>query len=381
MIVPLVDLKAQYESIRSEVDEAIARVLEEASFIGGEDHREFEKEFATYCEAEACAAVGNGTDALYLALRALGIGPGDEVITVAHTFIGTAEPITLTGAVPVFVDIDEQTMLLDPEDLERAITVRTRAIVPVHLYGQPCDMDRIHDIARRHRLKVVEDAAQAHGARWSGRRVGALSDATCFSFYPGKNLGAYGDGGAVVSDDRELVQRVRMLANHGRRDKYLHEMQGVNSRLDTLQAAVLRTKLLHLDQWNDARRRHAQSYCAALQHTPVILPVIDPRAESVWHLFVIRVGNREVLGRVLKGQGISTGVHYPVPLHQQPAFDQLHCRRLPISERISCEILTLPLYPELKETAIERIADVIRRCPENVLRPNATGAPSTRMAA
>jgi dTDP-4-amino-4,6-dideoxygalactose transaminase len=243
-------------------------------------------------------------------------------------------------------------------------------------------MDRIHDIARRHGLKVVEDAAQAHGARWRGGRVGSLSDATCFSFYPGKNLGAFGDGGAVVSNDRELVRRVRMLANHGRTDKYIHEIEGVNSRLDTLQAAVLRVKLPHLDDWNNARRRHAESYFTALQDTPVTLPVVDPRAESAWHLFVIRVGNREVVSRLLKDQGIATGIHYPVPLHQQPAFAHLGGRRrLPITERLAAEILTLPLYPELKASTIERIADVIRRCPDAILRPGSMRTGSLRLAA
>jgi dTDP-4-amino-4,6-dideoxygalactose transaminase len=367
MKVPLVDLKAQYDSIRPEVDAAMTRVFEQMSFIGGPDVRAFEQEFAAYCDAAACAAVGNGTDALYLALRALEIGPGDEVITTAHTFIGTAEPISLTGALPVFVDIDETTLLIDPECVEAAITPRTRAIVPVHLYGQPCNMDRIHDIARRHGLKVVEDAAQAHGARWRGRRIGSLSDATCFSFYPGKNLGAFGDGGAVVSNDSELIHRIRMLANHGRAEKYVHEMEGVNSRLDGLQAAVLRAKLPHLDKWNVARRRCARQYCDALEGTPIELPVIHPDAESVWHLFVIRVGNRDALRDVLKEHGVATGVHYPVPLHKQPAYSWLVHRRLPVTEQVAGEILSLPIYAELNESTIERIADAIRKCPEAVL--------------
>jgi dTDP-4-amino-4,6-dideoxygalactose transaminase len=369
MNVPLVDLKAQYDSIKTEVDEAIARVLAQTSFIGGEDVREFEKEFAAYCEAKSCAAVGNGTDALYLALRALEIGPGDEVITVAHTFIGTAEPISLTGAVPVFVDIDESTMLIDPDCVEAAITPRTRAIVPVHLYGQPCNMDRIYDIARRRGLRIVEDAAQAHGARWRGRRIGSLSDATCFSFYPGKNLGAFGDGGAVVSNNSKLIDRIRMLANHGRTEKYIHQIEGVNSRLDGLQAAVLRTKLTHLDAWNAARGRCAEQYCAALQNAPVELPVIHFAADSAWHLFVIRVDNRDALSRSLKEQGIATGVHYPVPLHQQPAFAWLGRRRLPVTERVASQILSLPIYPELKKSTIDRIASAICAVPETLVRP------------
>ena len=235
MKVPLVDLHAQYLTIKSEVDAAIEKTIARSAFIGGEEVRNFELEFARYCEARACVGVGNGTDALYLTLRAMGIGAGDEVITVAHTFIATTEAISSTGACPVFVDIKPDTMLMDPEGVKSAITPRTRAIIPVHLYGQPCEIDRIMEIARRHGLKVIEDAAQAHGARWRGKRVGSLADAACFSFYPGKNLGAYGDGGAVVSQDEDLIHRIRMLANHGRTDKYIHDIEGVNSRLDGLQ--------------------------------------------------------------------------------------------------------------------------------------------------
>jgi len=365
MAIPLLDLYAQYLTIKSEVDAAIQRTIAQSAFIGGDELRAFEAEFATYCEVKAAVGVGNGTDALYLALRALGIGPGDEVITVAHTFIATAEAISLTGARPVFTEIQEDTMLMDPDALEAAITPRTRAIVPVHLYGQPCDMDRIMEIARRRNLKVVEDAAQAHGARWRGRRVGSIGDAGCFSFFPGKNLGAYGDGGAVVSQDEELSRRVRMLANHGRLDKYFHQMEGVNSRLDGLHAAVLRVKLRNLDAWNAARRRHAQQYMEMLAGSDAVLPVVNPNAESVWHLFVLRVSERDDVWKQLNDRGIAAGIHYPVPLHRQPAYEHLKIAEgtLPVTERAAASVISVPMYPELSS---EHIATVGRTLMETI---------------
>ncbi|HLO30017.1 MAG TPA: DegT/DnrJ/EryC1/StrS family aminotransferase, partial [Anaerolineales bacterium] len=274
MSITLVDLYAQYASIRSEIDAAVQHVLANSAFIGGHEVSRFEAEFAEFCQARACASVANGTDALILAMRALGIGPGDEVITVAHTFIATAEAISAVGATPVFIDVREETLLMDPARLENAITSRTRAVIPVHLYGQPCQMDSILSIARTHRLKVIEDAAQAHGAAWQGTRVGTLGDVACFSFYPGKNLGAYGDGGAVVSNDEELIQRIRMLANHGRLEKYKHQIIGINSRLDGLQAAILRVKLRHLNDWNAIRREHAAFYLEKLQGHEIVLPCV-----------------------------------------------------------------------------------------------------------
>lgn len=360
-MIPLVDLKAQYDSIRAEIDTAIKAVINNSAFIGGEELYQFEKEFASYCEARACVGVGNGTDALYLTLRALGIGPGDEVITVAHTFIATAEAISLTGAKPVFVDIREGTMLIDPEMMEVAITPRTRAIIPVHLYGQPCEIDQILNIARSRGLKVVEDAAQAHGAYWKRRRVGSFGDAACFSFYPGKNLGAYGDGGAVVSNDEDLIQRVRMLANHGRFEKYSHEIEGVNSRLDGLQAAILRVKLRHLDEWNNARERHAAYYLKALHPSGVVLPQVHPDAKPVWHLFVVRSHRRERIQARLKEKGIATGIHYPIPLHLQPAYSHLKIAKssLSVTEKVSKEVLSLPMYPELTHKQIENIVQEI----------------------
>lgn len=372
MPIPLVDLHAQYREIGTDVNAAIERVIRKGAFIGGEEVRSFQAEFAAYCAAPAvdgqpapelhCAACGNGTDALYLSLRALGVGRGDEVITVAHTFIATAEAITLTGARPVFVDVLEDTMLMDPDAVEAAISPRTAALLPVHLYGQPCDMDRLLEIARRHCIPVVEDSAQAHGARWRGQRVGSSGDAACFSFYPGKNLGAYGDAGAMVTRDESLAQRIRMLANHGRKEKYTHEMEGVNSRLDALQAAILRVKLQHLDRWNEARRRHAARYLELLRDTDIVLPTIRPEAEPVWHLFVVRVREREKLQAQLAQLGISTGVHYPVPLHLQPAYEYLGLERgsLPVTERVADEVMSLPLYPEMTEAQVEEVAEALR---------------------
>jgi dTDP-4-amino-4,6-dideoxygalactose transaminase len=380
MTIPLVDLHAQYLAIKPDIDAAIQRVMAQCAFIGGEEVRAFETEFAAYCatreqpdggdgggegrsadEALHCATCANGTDALYLTLRALGIGPGDEVITVAHTFIATTEAISLTGARPVFVDIREDTMLMNADAVEAAITPRTRAVIPVHLYGQPCEMDRIVGIARRHGLKVIEDAAQAHGARWQQQRVGAIGDAACFSFYPGKNLGAYGDGGAIVSQDEDLIRRIRMLANHGRLEKYIHQIEGVNSRLDGLQAAILRVKLRHLDAWNAARQRHAVHYLEALHDSGVVLPVVHPDAEPVWHLFVVRVRERERVQARLKEQGIATGVHYPLPLHRQPAYKHLEIPEgaLPVTERVAAEVVSLPIYAELTAEQVEAISRTV----------------------
>jgi|SRR5579859_54332 len=359
--VPLVDLKAQYDLIGVEIEQALADVIQRSDFIGGRDIRLFEQEFAAYCEATECVGVGNGTDALYLALRSLGIGHDDEVITVAHTFIATSEAITMTGAQPIFIDIDPGTMLLDPQRIEAAITPRTRGIIAVHLYGQPCDMDMINKVAHKHGLKVIEDAAQAHGARWRGRRVGTLGDVACFSFYPGKNLGAYGDAGAVVSDDIDLMRRVRMTANHGRTTKYEHDFEGINSRLDTIQAAVLRVKLAYLDQWNAARRAIAEHYLAELANARLELPEVHPAAESVWHLFVIRVPEREAMQAALAAEGIATGIHYPVPLHRQPAYRNRSnsMGRLTNTERVADSVLSLPIYAELSADQIERIVKVV----------------------
>ena len=361
--IPLVGLYAQYQQIKPEIDSAIEKVISKTQFVGGEEVRLFEEEFAAYCETEACVGVGNGTDAVYLALRAMGIGKGDQVITVSHTFIATAEGITATGASPVFVDVKEDTMLMDPDLIEAAITPRTKAIIPVHLYGQPCEMDRIMEIARKHGLKVIEDAAQAHGARWKGRRAGSFGDAACFSFYPGKNLGAYGDAGAVVSNDRQLIDRLRIIANHGSVTKYTHEIEGVNSRLDGLQAAVLRVKLRHLDSWNEQRRRHANYYLNALRESQFNPTAIHEDAETVWHLFVVRVPDREEFQKRLAEEGIATGIHYPLPLHLQPAYARLNLPSgsFPVTEKLAKEIVSLPMFSELSSEDLETITKAIHR--------------------
>jgi dTDP-4-amino-4,6-dideoxygalactose transaminase len=361
MSIPFVDLKAQYDTIKVEIDRAMERVISNTAFIGGEDLKQFDREFAAYCGAKACVSVGNGTDALYIALRALGIGAGDEVITVAHTFIATTEAITQVGAKTVFVDIEPDTMLMSADAVAAAITPNTKAIITVQLYGQPCDMDRIMAIAKEHHLKVIEDGAQAHGASWNGKRVGVLGDVACFSFYPGKNLGAYGDGGAIVSNNEDLIKRAKMIANHGRLEKYTHEMEGVNSRLDGLQAAILRVKLPYLDKWNAERQRVAARYMDKLKGSQVILPTIRPEAKPVWHLFVVRVKNRDAFQAFLKDKGIATGVHYPIPLHQQQAYGymQMPAGSLPVTEQVAAEIVSLPMYPELSDGDIDEVVSAI----------------------
>ena len=360
--VPFVDLAAQYSTIGEEIDEAISRVLSDTGFILGRDLTLFEEEFAAYCGAEYAVGVDSGTSALELALRAYGIGPGDQVITVANTFIATVLAISYTGATPVLVDIDPQTYTMDPDLFQAAITTQTRAVIPVHLYGQPADMDAILEIARCHRLVVIEDACQAHGARYRGRRVGSLGDTAAFSFYPAKNLGAYGDGGMVVSDDQEVASFVRMARNYGQREKHHHLFIGFNRRLDTLQAAALRVKLVHLDAWNAARRRHAQRYGELLADSPVVLPTEADYAESVYHLYVVRASDRDRLQRSLAERGISTGIHYPVPVHLQPAYRDLGYERgsFPVTEECAGQILSLPMYAELTAKAIEYVAQTIK---------------------
>lgn len=359
--IPLVDLKAQYAAIREAVDGAVQAVLDSTNFIMGPEVKAFEGAFAAWCGVGHCAGVASGTAALDLVLRSLGVGPGDEVITVAHTFIATAEAISAVGARPVFVDIDPRTYTMDPAALAAAITPQTRAILPVHIYGQPADMDAIGAIARRHGLPVVEDAAQAHGATWNGVRAGGLGTAACFSFYPGKNLGAYGDAGAVTSADADLAAQVRLLRNHGRRSKYLHEVKGYGERIDTLQAAILHAKLPYLDGWTAARRRLAARYTALLAECDLTLPHVAPQAESAWHLYVVRTPQRDALLDHLQAHGVGAGVHYPVPLHLQPAYAELGYRRgqLPVSEEVADTCLSLPLYPEMSEAQQDRVVAVI----------------------
>jgi dTDP-4-amino-4,6-dideoxygalactose transaminase len=362
--IPMVDLKAQYARIRGEIDPAISDVLESAHFIKGEDCEAFEAEFAAYCRVGHAVGVANGTDALILALRAYGIGPGDEVITVANTFIATGEAILLSGARPIFVDVDAETFTMDPAAVERAITPRTKLILPVHLYGHPADMGAITAIAARHGVPVLEDAAQAHGAEVDGVRTGGLGHAACFSFYPGKNLGAYGDAGMVVSNDGDFIGRVRRLANHGGgTSKYDNVVLGTNSRLDTLQAAVLRVKLRHLDQWDAERRERVRAYGRSLAGVPgVATPRERAGSRSAWHLFTIRSTERSALQEHLKAAEIATAVHYPRPIHLQPAMAPAGGRvgDLPVSEGLSTEVLSLPLYPELPLEAVERVAAAVR---------------------
>src|SRR5918993_1007819 len=320
VMVPFVDLQAQYRAIKAEIDEAVARVLDTSAFILGREVEEFERAFAEYVGARECVGVSNGTAAIQLALSACGMGPGDEVIVPANTFFATAEAVSTAGARPRFVDCDPVSYNIDPSRIESAINGRTRAIIPVHLYGQPAELDPIFEIAERHNLFVVEDAAQAHGAEYRGRRVGARGRANCFSFYPGKNLGAYGEAGAVVTDDAEVARRVRLLRDHGSERKYRHEIVGYNFRLEGIQGAVLRVKLRHLDRWNELRRAHAARYAELLQASGLALPREMPYASHVYHLYVVQTDERDRLQQTLSHAGVQTGIHYPIPIHLQTAY-------------------------------------------------------------
>ena len=359
--IPLIDLRLQYMSIKKEIDAAIANVLENSAFVGGKHVLEFEEAFAAFCRTKHCVGVGNGTDALFIVLKCLGVGPGDEVITVANSFIATAEAASLTGAKVVFVDCDDITYTIDIKQVESAISDRTKAIIPVHLYGHPANMEELMKVADGHGLHVVEDAAQAHGSEVRGKRVGTFGVASCFSFYPGKNLGAYGDAGAIVTDDAALAARCRMFANHGRLKKYDHELEGVNSRLDGLQAAVLTVKLKYLEGWTEKRRSAAQNYRELLGDGGLILPVEKPEARHVYHLFVVRVPNRDKVQAHLKEKGIATGIHYPISLPNLQAYKYLGYKpeNFPLSSKFSNEILSLPMYPELTRSQIEYISSSV----------------------
>jgi dTDP-4-amino-4,6-dideoxygalactose transaminase len=361
MRVPFVDLGAQYAAVEQEVEEAVRAVHRRGDYILGEDVRLFEEEFAAYCEVDHAIGVDSGISALELALRALDIGPGDEVITAANTFAASALSISAVGASPVLVDIDPTTHNLDPALLAEAVTPRTRAIMPVHLHGRPAAMDEIMAVAEDHGLKVVEDAAQAHGARYRGRRAGSIGHVAAFSFYPAKNLGAYGDGGAVVTSDPDVADRVRMLRNYGSRQKYHHDLKGYNRRLDTVHAAALRVKLRRLDGWNDLRREHAARYRTLLVDSRLVLPRVVEDCEEVWHLFVVRAGDRDALAEHLTANGISTGIHYPIPIHRLGAYADLGRPEgsYPLTEAAATEILSLPMYPELDQAHIEHVASAI----------------------
>lgn len=370
--IPLVDLKANYLSNRDEIDAAIARVIGNTSFIGGPEVRAFEDAFAESQKVKRCVGIASGTAALYLVMKALGIGPGDEVITTPHTFIATIEPIVSLGATPVFCDIDARSFNIDPAQIVAAITPHTKAIVPVHLYGQLADMDAIMNIATRHKLWVIEDAAQAHSAARDGKRAGAWGHAACFSFYPGKNLGAFGDGGAMCTNDDALADHIAKLRDHGRSTKYEHDLLGYGERLDALQAAILGAKLPHLEAWTDVRRNHADFYDRALRDIPgVSTPAVKDRVAHAYHLYVISVeGDRDAILAGLKARGIGAGIHYPIPLHLQPAMRPYGGKPgdLPITEHAARTIISLPIYPEMSEdqqdsvvaALVESLAEAVR---------------------
>ena len=362
MKIPLVDLYAQYQAIKPDIDAALQRVIDNSSYILGPEVIAFEKNFAAFCGVNHAVGTDSGTAALHLALLLLEVGPGDEVITTTHTFVATAEVISLTGARPVFVEIDPRTYNLDPEKVKAAITPRTKVLMPVHLYGQTAEMDPLLELAKQHNLRVIEDAAQAHGAMYRGKPAGSLGDIGCFSFYPGKNLGAYGDGGMLVTNDAELADRARMLRNHGRREKYEHLLVGYGYRLDALQAAILDVKLSHLKKWNDQRRAHAEYYTKLLSGLDVVTPFEPAHMYGVYHLYVIATAKRDALLQHLKTYGIEAGIHYPIPLHLQPVYRNLgyHSGDFPHAERAANQVLSLPMYPELTNDQIEYIVDKVR---------------------
>jgi dTDP-4-amino-4,6-dideoxygalactose transaminase len=355
-------LKAQYQSIAGEIDQAIAKVLQRTDFILGEEVGLFEEALADYCEVKHAIGVDSGVSALELALRAFGIGAGDEVITVANSFIATASAISFVGAKPVLVDSSPTTYNIDVTAIERAVTAKTRAIIPVHLYGQPADMDPMMKMAEDRNIRIIEDACQAHGARYKGRRVGTFGDAAAFSFYPSKNLGAYGDGGALVTNSDEVAEKVRMLRNYGQAEKYHHSYIAYNRRLDTIHAAILRVKLRYLDQWNEARRRHARLYNELLKGTGLILPFNLKHSEHVYHVYMVQSERRDALREWLGAKGVSTGMHYPVPIHLQSAYAHLGYGEgdFPVTEAFAQRVLSLPMFPELTDNQIEYVADSIR---------------------
>jgi dTDP-4-amino-4,6-dideoxygalactose transaminase len=362
MAIPLVDLKAQYAPLKEEILEGISQVFEGMHLFLGENVQMLEKEFAEFCGVKHGIGVSDGTNALQIILRAMEIGPGDEVITVSHTFIATIEAIILTGATPVFVDVNPETYLMDVSQVEAKITPKTKAIMPVHLYGQTVEMGTLRDIAHKHNLKIIEDCAQAHGATYRGERAGSLGDAGGFSFYYSKNLGAYGEAGFITTNDDELARRIRMIRDHGSDRRYYHDTLGFNGRLDEVQAVVLRTKLPHLNKWNQLRNQHAAQYTEALKDSPAIAPKVLPECQSVFHLYVIRVPRRDLLQEYLKEHEIYTGIHYPHPVHLQVSMRQLGYKvgDFPVTERLVNEIISLPMYAELKMQDIEMVAKTIK---------------------
>ena len=363
MQIPLVDLRAQYQTIQLEVMAAIEDVFTNMQLFLGPQSKAFEQEFATYSGCDYGVGCSSGTDALVLALRACEIGPGHEVITVANTFIATVEAIALVGATPVFVDIDPETYTMDWTQLSRVLTPRTRAIVPVHLYGHPVEMQPVLEFAQEHGLWVIEDASQAHGAIYHGQRVGSMGDIGCFSLYYSKNLGAYGEAGICVTRDNELAESLRMLRDHGSRVRYHHEVLGTNARLDELQAAVLRVKMRYLEEWNAARQAHARAYTEQLQDVVEILPVVRPYNTHVYYVYVVQVQNREYFRQALEHQGIATAVHYPIPIHLQPACARYGYKRgmFPVTEAVAERLVSLPMYPELTAEQIQAVVNAVKK--------------------
>ena len=364
MKIPFVDLKSQYLSIREEIQYALNSVIDNSAFIGGNFVEKFESDFAAFCGSKYCIGVGNGTDAIFLSLKSLGVGRGDEVITAANSFIATSEAISLAGAKVVFCDVREDTRNIDTDLLEGKITSKTKAIIPVHLYGQPADMERIVEIAKNNNLYVIEDCAQAHGAKYKGKRVGTFGIIGCFSFYPGKNLGAYGDGGAIITDNQELGEKIRMYANHGRSRKYYHEVEGVNSRLDGIQAAILNVKLKYLNEWNFKRNTNAKIYNEKFQgNKDIITPLVPDDRNHMFHLYVVRSKERDKLKRFIEDNEISCGIHYPIALPNLKAYSYLGHKHedFPVSSKLQEEILSLPMFPELTEEQIDYIVSIIEK--------------------
>jgi len=360
-VVPYADLQSQYRSIKAEIDAAVLRVLDSTQFILGDEVTAFEREFAAYTGTRDTVALNSGTSALHVALLAAGIGPGDEVITVPFTFVATAAAIIYAGAKPVFVDIDPVTYCMAPDAIERAITPRTRAIMPVHLYGHPADMDPILEIAQRRRLIVIEDAAQAHGASDKGRPCGSMGAMAGFSFYPGKNLGAYGEGGATVTNSPEFAKTMRLLRSWGEERRYEHALKGFNYRMDGIQGAILRVKLRHLEAWTEARRARAADYADAFASSDVIIPTEKPGCRHVYHVYAVRLRNRDATRAQLQAKGIQTGVHYPIPIHMQPGYADLGYAAgdFPMAEKVAGEVLSLPIFPEMTTAQVAEVADAV----------------------
>ncbi len=364
MNVPFLDLKAQHAAIKEEVADALQQVMEKTAFAGGPYVKAFEDDFASFCGCTHCAGVGSGTEALWAALIALGVGPGDEVITAANTFIATAEAVSFCGAKPVFVDVEEKTCNIDPAKIEKAITPKTKALIPVHLFGQTADMDPVMELAKKHKLAVIEDASQAHDAEYKGRRAGSIGDAGCFSFYPGKNLGAYGEAGAVVTNSSEIDAKIKMFRDHGQSKKYHHSMIGWNGRMDGFQGAVLSVKLKHLPAWTESRRKNARMYNEMLSGIDGIeLPVEEAHNKHVYHLYVIRMKNRDAVMTHLQDNGVACGIHYPVPLHLTDAYRSLKYDRgdFPVAEQCADEYISLPMFPELTEEHIRYVAEILKK--------------------